>query len=407
MRFSFGRFSVICVVSLSALFLMAGCSSENRDIAPSVVPPVSNATPTKANISDSIFISTDNRKNDADIVFQITDDLVIAPLFPNQFSNLQFLPDGCEWVDIFGTSNHLQIRSIDSNGGITEQREISFEDSPAGFQYLYSISPDKEWVAFKEAAGEIGQTYSDASVQNVKIVNIQSESGQSAKEITHHGGAFVNSLAWSPDGRFLSFSDFDEGGVPQIYIYDPHIDTVIQVSSFQEPHTGIVEIKWSYDSDYLAASVYDESKTETSMLQQNGRIFLFSPENQPLGAVDFGEKDPQRLSFWWGQNDRLLIYSQSTSQEYGKLSWYNPIDGSVEKKISLSSEDLQIRTHFAFPLSSDLTRVALVGEQVGVFDSENNRYFKIDSPDIQDIFYNGFYKFIETPGGGISIRGCD
>lgn len=354
----------------------------------------------------SLFVSTDNRSNMEDIIFGLGKDLLVKSSIINHYGNLTLSTNGCEFISVWVYSNDIQIQTINFQGNVIKNEEIHFDDDSPNFHYLPSISPDGDWVAFKEASGAMGQSYADASNQDVKIVAITSMPVHPSIKLTEYGGAFVTKLAWSPDSRYFSFTDFDVNGITQVYIYDTNTGEKNQVTQFLS-QKDIFEIKWSPDSITIAASVFEKEVTDYGYTKSAGEIILISIQDQVVRKANLDENNVDQIFFWWGSENRLFLYTESTHEEGGSLSWYSATINRVERKVNLSTSLENGWSSYGFPLSEDLNLIAILGGAIYIYDSSSGEYWINETPMINEIFNNGAYKLIETSSGSLFTQTCN
>lgn len=398
----------ICLLSLLYVSSCKTAQEENYGQLSTIVSQTESSTKSISSQTQPVFFIVYNNGpvGDGQRIFELRKDLSVVDSLVNSFDGgIGSIRANCRFISIFGGSYQINITMVDQKGNIIENKEIQFYNESPKYQYGYSISPDGNWVAIKEASGEWGQAATDAAFQDVAIVAVNSKTAETMKQLTEHGGAFVHHLTWSPDSNFLSYSDNDKNGANQVFIYDPHSGRKQQVTQFTD-HKIIDELKWSNDSTTLAASVYDKQKTESGYVAINGKMVLISIPNQVVWSTELGSKVFNGFTFWWGSGNKILVYTQPDGPKMGTLYWYSSEQKVIEKKVELS--DTKIRwTNYAFPITEDLTQVVLIGQYLYEYDSSSGEMSKIRSSSIDQTYNFGDYALLETSSGSIFTQGCD
>ncbi len=140
--------------------------------------------------------------------------------------------------------------------------------------YLAEWSPDSSAVAYITFPRESkGDGYSSTERQ----VFLLGRNGEVLRQVTRfgeeHGWSPEPSLSWSPDGQFLAFGVYVQGGPPynrRLYVYDVDSeDLVDQCILFGDDYRATNRfLIWSHDSQWIAyvAELGDKSSDDPSPL---------------------------------------------------------------------------------------------------------------------------------------------
>ncbi|MBP6016688.1 MAG: PD40 domain-containing protein [Candidatus Promineofilum sp.] len=175
------------------------------------------------------------------------------------------------------------------------------------------LSPDRLHLVYVVASGV--QTGAAAPAADVEVVSLSPPFAVVRQ--TTHGGGNPRALAWSADGAWLYFTDYDAGGVLQIFRAAPDGSSSRQVTGHTEPLGAINDLAPSPDGRYLAYSV--------QTLLQAAHPYTYRPVDEGwVGIVDltagtsavvrypkFAAAEPGRGLVWDAASDNLLIIGDS------------------------------------------------------------------------------------------------
>lgn len=395
------------ILSLIVLGIV-GCNSIMELITPSsgvLTPTTEKAlkpTPTK----QPVFIMRASNI-DFDIgerILLLGNEFQVFNILPNNYSGtISLSSNKCELINVIGYSNQLDISKIDMKGHVTSKKTITFENSTTGYSYYFNISPDEKWVAMKEASSEWGYSAKDAKIQDIEIVSIaSSNSHPTLIKITENGGAYGNNVSWSEDSRYLSFTDNDINGINQLYLFDTQTSKKEAISNFSSQHY-ISDIKWAPNNSILAASIFDKQVNDENYTVSNERIMLFSIQPQNEWTIEM--KSCNGLSYWWGNNDLLLILCNPYQNNETTLFWYDVKKKNFKDKL-VPYPKMNSEVYDVIPITEDLSRIALIGPKEYVYNLANDSFSLIDSTIPEETFRLGIYNFIESASGSIFLSGC-
>ncbi len=104
----------------------------------------------------------------------------------------------------------LKVNTRDYYDNLLSEAIYHFPD-PADSELIYGFtpSPDYQWIAYKQVTGEYFRSLVEANQTEVKLVQLGDSQTLEVISLSDHAGAHHANLAWSPDGRYLAFPDFD------------------------------------------------------------------------------------------------------------------------------------------------------------------------------------------------------
>ncbi|MFZ4545121.1 MAG: S41 family peptidase [Saprospiraceae bacterium] len=141
------------------------------------------------------------------------------------------------------------------------------------------------------------------------------------RNITNSSGVADRAVAWSPDGKSISWFS-DEGGEYQLYISDQYGKEKKKIA-IPNP-TFYYKPKWSPDSKYI--SFYNENRTLWIVELSTGQITEVANE---------GFAHPEHVIFGeWAPDSKWLAYTKRLTNEYSAIFIY-----SLEQKKSFQITD--------------------------------------------------------------------
>lgn len=175
-------------------------------------------------------------------------------------------------------------------------------------------SPDGRYLAFYANAP---QTQEDDSGANGESYQIQLLDVQSLQTRVLSNLASLNAevLAWSPDGRYLAASAFQEGSfrsrpIDSMMLVYPNTGQISPVASWLD--TQVQEVAWSPDSQRLAVVVQRFSSTDAGGQDSNG-FYLFVANLAGSRVVQVGLTDDGQPS--WSPDGKQLVYDDAAIPE--------------------------------------------------------------------------------------------
>jgi hypothetical protein len=165
-------------------------------------------------------------------------------------SVLGWLHEGCEPVIVleYQTEDGFEdvVTRIDLQGNILQTLFSTRDYQGDGKVYQMFLSPSGDQLAYVVGQGDLG--YSRYAVQNLEVVSLDNPTV--SRRLTHSDGAW--SVAWSPDGQRLAYTDYDAHQVEQLYVSKPDGAERIQLTHLADPDLTFDSLKWSPDGQRIA-----------------------------------------------------------------------------------------------------------------------------------------------------------
>ena len=153
-----------------------------------------------------------------------------------EIGSLNWVNNGCQ---LFTRGN-----VIDLQGNVVEK--ISEPENGSGHFQINTLSPDEQKGVVEVFLG----FHNVIQLENLHLEILDRTSPDFKTDLAPNGGAYAH--AWSPDGDWLAFTDFDENLILQLYRATPDGQIVEQLTSHLDDQGVIEIIKWSPDGQYLA-----------------------------------------------------------------------------------------------------------------------------------------------------------
>ncbi len=268
-------------LSLVFLFLFAGCSNEATfptvtlgivsfpspvaiaSRTPTRMPTViSTATPQVTATLEPTMSPIPNEASElliqsyrSDVgAFFVGENGSLLLKFPKA-GNVQFSENPCnlyvftiEW----DKENVLHVGRYDLQGNLLGENTVTI-DPQYYYGYKMLLSPDRNWVSFMDVTGDINAydpRYSGK--KDIFLVSIH-QNGGTPQQISKNGGAPFDGAVWSPDGRYLGFSDLDDAGITQIYRWELQSRKIELLTSLDESfrELWVLQVQFSPDGQYF------------------------------------------------------------------------------------------------------------------------------------------------------------
>jgi Tol biopolymer transport system component len=190
-----------------------------------------------------------------------------------------FSPDGCHLRSISYSNDSFTIREINLYGVETQQITVfPKEVESKNTTYQYNLSPSGRWLAYK-VVDQIEMSMRGAKIQDVKLLRVNEQTPQDVLLLTERGGALPAMSTWSMDDHFLAYTDYDEDGIEQIFLFNPEEKREYQITHFgQDMKDHEIQIlSWAPNSKAIAFSIVGISETEAEIEQtDNGVVGIIS-----------------------------------------------------------------------------------------------------------------------------------
>ena len=284
-----------------------------------------------------------NSQSDRQIVYVLGDDLKLI----NQFSDFildGFLdPESCLIVDIthhYGKNDDLNqsegfnIEWKNLRGESVDSKGVVFPHS-SDDTYNIRISPNMDWIAYKQArAWENLYGIADSQKQDVFILPVEFDQEVESIKLTENSGAWFAEIAWSPDGNYLAYTDFDVDGNQQIFLYDPiaGVKELITDLGHTESQIYVFDFEWSKDSKNIVFLSGKAINNENQFLGTTRALGLLVLESKEIKWIyqETQELDVEILGI--GKTGLLVL-----KEAHNMITWYDIKTG--EKKSQYALDD--------------------------------------------------------------------
>jgi tricorn protease len=146
-----------------------------------------------------------------------------------RYRDVVFMPDGETLVGLSDATGELEFVRIPANG-VGEHEPLTSDGEILRFTGL--PSPDGSWIAYRD--------------NNRDLWVLNTENGEQ-RRISHHREG-ISDVAWSPDGRWLAFSETQLNLFRQIHLYDAESGTTTPLTSDRVNSFGIA---WDPGGEFL------------------------------------------------------------------------------------------------------------------------------------------------------------
>jgi hypothetical protein len=257
-----------------------------------------------------------------------TQGILALDLPEERLSALQATGNGCEL--------YLNGKVYDLDGNLVWQAP------PAVMTELSSLnsarlSPHRNWLAYPVFSGP--ETYDSTEFVDVEVISLSPPFA--SYRLTQRGGAEAGAFVWSPDEKWMYFSDYDANGVLQVFRATPNGKTQEQLTE----HTGALgrvdSMALSADGRRLGYSVVNLSATSLPYEYREadegwvGIIDVETGSSTSIKLPKFGDTYRADGLWWNATGDELLVYGDSLpigrgDPLYGKqLHWIRVNEGGV------------------------------------------------------------------------------
>jgi WD40 repeat protein len=301
----------------------------------------------------------------------------------------------------------LKVNNRDFYDNLLSEAVYHFPD-PADSELIYSFtpSPDDQWIAYKQVTGEYFRSLVEANQTEVKLVHLLDSQTMEVISLTDHSAAHHSNLAWSPDGRYLAYPDFDINGVTQINIYEPLTGRKTQLSNFTDGkgEYGITHLAWSGDSAELlfvkvkyrpdGPYLYDYSGGGLGAIDlADGYVRWIIPFSEDIGIQSINVNNKGEVL--------TLLRNYKQTRKFA-ITVFDIKSGSEINTISPSILTKINDVAFIIPLDPDFNRLVIDFGPTFVYDKKNNSQDVITS---YPFFFN--FRVITTPAGTITPPICE
>ncbi len=308
----------------------------------------------------------------------------------NLYGDITFSLDPCFFYGFqnkLPEGNGIQINTVSMQWEVVNRREIFFDSEyPYEGRFHVSASPDLKWISFVRPSGDNGFDERDSSNLYLELMQVNDQNGL-PNNLTPRGGSGYQGAGWSPDSRYLAFSDRDENGIVQIQILDLQSQLTTQLTHFGEEFRdqNIRQIQFSPNGNWIAFISWRE--------QGLGKIGLIDLEDYTLKWMQLPGSlyGPSMSTFWWQRDSRqilLLLDGEDRQGQYSNtlIAWYDVRTGELVQSFPKKGQG-GYHIEKIFPLK-DIDRVGFLayqesdnsGAKYWMFDRKDGTLVRIDLP---------------------------
>ena len=164
------------------------------------------------------------------------------------------------------------------------------------------ISPDEKWLWFYVGGGEPSNEtgeYLNYEIQNVAILPMNRS--RTPLILSQNGGSW-NIPIWSPDGKWIAYTDLDANHVHQLFVIDVNGKRRTQVThhiervEFPRTYAGIYEYFWSPDDRQIGVNFYQNHQRTIELIDLK------------LADKNASRLIPDGVLLWWIDTRRVVVW---------------------------------------------------------------------------------------------------
>jgi hypothetical protein len=261
---------------------------------------------------------------------------------------LDWAHDGCYLYAITRNPSGVDFVTVDLLG------EQIKKDSLPNFEGVYSdwtVAPTGDYIAYLVHSGSQELYYSE--FQDVFVVPTDNLEATPII-LTNQGWTFRP--AWSFNGKYLAYSNFDSNNNAQLFFSNIDSSETVRLTNF--PDIEHVEaIKWSPDSTKLAFTTIKE-----------GQVLLWSinTDGSDLQEAILDEFVPNGEPWWTSNNQAYAILTQQWIDDHpvpdsDTIFWIDALTGEAIHQLLLSSLE---------GTNSEMVFPAVTGDNIGFFGEQ-------------------------------------
>jgi hypothetical protein len=177
------------------------------------------------------------------------------------------------------------------------------------------LSPSKDKMAYEAVGREYHSEDGSYSGQFLEVIYLNT---LSTPYVISERNAGEDTLAWSTDGEWLAYAEYDEKDVMQVHISRPDGNEQRQLTQFTDPNAELSSLEWSPDGQRIAFRFAPNPNASPD----SAVTIVTVQDQQP--QVEFVEiEGAGRISDFWWQNEEILVLSS------GSIYWFEITDREV------------------------------------------------------------------------------
>lgn len=276
-------------------------------------------------------------------------------------------------LPVFDDQNVYLLQATLREDNQIAKRIFDYENYTVG---LVSLSPDEKYFGYILGKGHL--EYDHFKFQQILIGN---STGRSEALLALEGGAW--GVYWANNSNTIAYSDYDEEGVLQVYLYDFVTAENSQVTRFTGNDFLVREIKWSPSDNYLILEYLYKSK-------QNKKYLIL---NLDKNIVEFETEVDNYSGVWWKSETEVLLVKEEGRNIY-VLQKNIKITGE-SKKFSFSVGELDRMSFMKFS-EYDNKLISFSYENMIYIDLSSNEIIKLSDVWRPPVWFRD-WQFISYP----------
>jgi hypothetical protein len=284
---------------------------------------------------------------------------------------------GCNLFVAIQSSGTVQYVAVDLAENVSKPVSQPIPSAiDEGSRYAWTISSTQEWIAFLLGFEKDEEGF-DFGFKDTWVIKNDQETG-TPMALTHN--SWTLEPEWSPSGDRLAFTNHDSVGIPQLYHSAPDGSDRVQVTHFLEPIDHIQGIRWSPDGQWLSFNTFNNGGWPLSSGQSS--LWSVARDGQNLHQAQLGDFVVRQSSWWSVDSESYSAYVELWSEEISqgllgsKIVWVNPQDGMIMHEFTPD----KIKFEQVFPIGGNEV-IGFLGTYYTQYDKATEYVLQIgDSP---------------------------
>lgn len=314
------------------------------------------------------------------------------------YDYIQWSPDGCQLRITTRRDQKSILLNLDLASGVQHDLFVVSDTGDEDAMYP-QLSPDGKWISYVVGYGE--DRYTGWEFQDVRVVVVDEPARPF--HLTERGGAGVYGGAWSPDGQWLAYSDYDQDGNGQLYLSKPDGSDRRQLTHLVMSKITMDVIEWSPDGQRLAFTAYDQDDIPQG-------IWIVHSDGNDLREITLSDGNSiWGAPLWWSADGRTFVAFVSGDESVEGLYWFDP-DTGKPYHVFYDSKSPNGHISFCFPISDVQT--------IAFSDAETKFYTYHLTDGTIDLWLDEtklfpeegwppmLWQVVPVPGGAVDISQC-